>query len=112
MPDYKQSDISGTTWQRCYQVVLDNPLGGVPTVRFDEQEVLSIDGREMRRPRGTLSLPYDPTRVIALRNPATGELTGESTTYAQAYELIYSAYITAALARDEAALPPTQPTEA
>lgn len=112
MPDYKQSDISGTTWQRCYQVVLDNPLGGVPTVRFDEQEVLSIDGREMRRPRGTLSLPYDPTRVIALRNPETGELTGESTTYAQAYELIYSAYITAGMARDAAAAPPAEPTEA
>ena len=112
MPDYKQSTVSGTTWQRCRQVVLDNPLGVVPTIRFDEQEVLAIDGRaiEIKRSAGSLSLPFDPSRSIALRDPATGALTGDTSSYGAAYMLIYSAYMAAAEARDAALSPPAQPT--
>lgn len=111
MPDYKASEIAGTTWQRCRQVVLDNPIGGTPTVRFDEQEILAIDGREIKRPAGSLSLPFDPARSIPLRDPETGDLTGDIASYGDAYALIYSAYIAAALARDEAAAPTNPITE-
>jgi hypothetical protein len=110
MPDYKQSTVSGTAWQRCHQVVLDNPLGGVPVIRFDEQTVLSIDGRETTRPAGSLSLPFDPSQPIALRDPATGALTGDTSTYGAVYVLIYSAYMAAAEARDAALAPPAEPT--
>lgn len=111
MPDYKQSTVAGTTWQRCRQVVLDNPLGVVPTIRFDEQEVLAIEGRavEIKRPMGALSLPFEPSKPIALRDPATGALTGETSSYGAAYVLIYSAYMAAAEARDAALAPPAQP---
>ena len=110
MPDYKASDIAGTTWQRCRQVVIDNPVGGTPTVRFDEQEILAIDGREIKRPAGTLALAFDAARSIPLRDPVTGALTGKTTSYGDAYVLLYSAYIAAALARDEVAAPTTPPT--
>lgn len=110
MPDYKQSAVSGTAWQRCNQVVLDNPLGGVPIIRFDEQEVLAIDGREIKRHTDSLSLPFDPARPIPLRDPTTGELTGQASTYGAVYVLIYSAYMAAAEARDAALAPPATPT--
>ena len=105
MPDYKQSAIAGTAWQRCHHVALDNPREGTPSIRFHEQEVLSIGGREIQSMTGSVSLAFDPARPIALRDPATGELTGEMSSYGAAYVLIYSAYIDAAEARDALATP-------
>ncbi len=107
MADYKESIIDGTTWQRCRQIVIDNPRGEVPSVRFDEEEVLALaDGREIKRSLGTLALPFNPAQEIALRDPASGELTGDFTTYGAAYMLLYSAYMDAAESRDIAQVAP------
>lgn len=107
MVDYKESIIDGTTWQRCCQIVIDNPRGALPSVRFDEEEVLALaDGREIKRSLGTLALPFNPAQEIPLRDPATGELTGEFTTYGTAYALLYSAYMDAAESRDIAQVVP------
>ena len=107
MPDYKQSTVGGTTWQRCCQIVIDNTRGAVPAVRFDEEEVLVLaDGREIKRPLGAIAIPFNPAQQIPLRDPATGALTGAATTYNDAYALLYSAYMAAAEARDAALAPP------
>ncbi len=106
MPNYKQSTVAGTSWQRCQQVVLDNPLGAVPTIRFDEQEVISLGGQEIKRSAGSLPLPFDPARPIPLRDPGTGALTGDVSSYGAVYVLIYSAYMAAAEARDTVPPPP------
>ncbi len=101
MPDYKEAAITGTAWQRCHQIVIDNPRNAVPSVRFDEESVLALaDHTEMRRTVGTLALDFDPATPIPLRDPATGELTGETSSYGAAYVLLYSAYLAAATARD------------
>ena len=106
MPDYNESTVSGHSWQRCCQVVIENPRNGVPSVRFDEEQLLALDGgTEVRTPVGTLAVPFDPATVIPLRDPATGELTGEVASYGAAYVLLYSAYLAAAEARDIAAQP-------
>ena len=105
MPDYKESVISGNSWQRCPQIVIDNPRGGSPYVRFDEEVVLAVNGQEVRRPVGTIVVPFDPAREINLLDPTTGLPTGTSATYGDAYALLYSAYIDAAIARDVANLP-------
>jgi len=107
MSDYKESTVAGTAWQRCCQIVIDNPRGAVPSVRFEEEEVLALaDGREIKRSLGALALPFDPAQEIPLRDPATGELTGDLTTYGAAYALLYSAYMAAAEARDAALVAP------
>lgn len=104
MPDYKETSVAGHSWQRCHQVVIENSRSASPTVRFDEESVVALEGGvEVRSPRGTLCVDYDPARTIALRDPLTGELTGETTTYAAAYALLYSAYLDAAVERDVAA---------
>lgn len=109
MPDYKESALSGTSWQRCHQIVIDNPRTGAPSVRFDEEVVLALAGREIRTAAGALALPFDPAQPIPLRDPATGALTGDVSSYGAAYVLLYSAYIAAAEARDAALLPPADP---
>lgn len=104
MPDYKETSAAGHSWQRCTQVVIENYRGATPLVRFDEERVIVLDGGiEARSPCGTFCVDYDPARPIALRDPHTGELTGETTTYAAAYALLYSAYLDAAVERDMAA---------
>ena len=108
MPDYNESTVTGHTWKRCHQVVIENPRHGSRGVRFDEERVLALDGgSEVRKPSGTLAVPFDPNAVIPLRDPATGDLTGATATYGDAYALLYSAYLAAALARDAAAQPAT-----
>jgi len=111
--NYNETAVTGQAWQRCYQVVIENPRGGQQLVRFDEERVLSIDGgAEVKTNVGSLAIPFDPAKEIPLRDPLTGELTGESTTYGAAYSLLYSAYIAAAAERDAANAPVevTEPT--
>lgn len=108
MPDYNESTVTGHTWQRCHQVVVENPRNAAPSVRFDEERVLALNGgAELRQPAGTLAVLFDPATVIPLRDPSTGEPTGATATYGEAYVLLYSAYVAAALARDAAAQPAT-----
>lgn len=112
MSNYKESTVTGSAWQRCHQVVIENPLGGTPVVRFDEEEVLSAStGQTVRRPVPGIVLPFDPSKPFPLRNPATGDLIpGAASTYGDAYVLLYSAYMAAAEERD-AALAPQLPIE-
>ena len=108
MSDYKETTVSGSSWQRCHQIVIDNPRGGVPTVRFDEEEVLALADQEIKRPMGQLALPFDPARTFVLRNPVTGEVIPDAaSTYGDVYVLLYSAYMAAALERDT----PPEPTQ-
>ena len=109
MPNYNETTITGTAWTRCHQIVIDNTRGLPPTVRFDEEEVISLADRELRKPLGALALAFDPARIIPLVNPATGLPTGAHTTYADAYALLYSAYIAAANDRDAAQAPAQAP---
>lgn len=105
-PNYKEAQLTGQSWQRCHQIVIENPRAGPASVRFEEERVLALDGSaELRTPAGALALDFDPARPIPLRDPATGDLTGQTTTYGAAYALLYSAYIDAALARDAANAP-------
>lgn len=114
MSDYRESAVTGTAWQRCCQIVIENQRTAVPTVRFDEESVLALaDGSEIRRPVGALALPFDPAKPIPLRDPTTGELTGDTSSYGAAYVLLYSAYLAAALERDTPAeiIQPITPQE-
>lgn len=106
MPDYKETTIAGTVWQRCHEIIVENVRGAPPAVHFVEERVIALDGgQEIRQNLGPLDVVYDPARLIPILDPATSQPTGEQATYAQAYQVLYSAYIAAALERD-ANLPP------
>jgi hypothetical protein len=102
MTDYAEQQVAGTEWTRCHQVVIDNRIGAAPLATFHEQRALRREDGSILRvaPRGLVELPYDPAMAIAIRDPATGEETGQSITGADLYAMIYSAYLHAALARD------------
>lgn len=111
MPNYKETARTATSWQRCCKIVIDNPLDQQPVVRFEEESILDPgDDPAIRRALDGISLPFDPAKTFDLRDPRTGDLIpGAASTYGDAYVLLYSAYMAAAIARDAPLVTATQP---
>jgi hypothetical protein len=101
MADYKQSDVMGTQWRRCYYVEISNPYAGMAAITFREQDVIAVPSTNIMRDVGRLVDNFDPTRMIPLIDPATGELTGDELPEGLVYQLLYSKYMALAHARDE-----------
>lgn len=92
-----QTPIAGEGYNRCFQVIIDNPLVGDPTVTFSQEMIVGTDaGSVLHIPIQSLPLRFDPAAQIAVINPQTGEPTGQTVTQAEVYALIFSAYIAAA----------------
>lgn len=99
--NYKESALAGTAWNRCHTIAVMNPRGFPPAIQFLEERVIALDdGQEIRQNLGPIDVIYDPDRIIPLLDPTTGESTGQVATYSQVYQILYSAYISAAQARD------------
>lgn len=112
MPNYQESQVEGTKWRRCERIEISNPSAPEPPrISFFERDVLSIDGSVVgvssNAPSFALSVQYDPDAVIDLYDPATLEPTGQTVTHADLYVMLFSAYMTTAVARDNA--PPMSP---
>lgn len=102
MPDYKETAVTGTQWQRCAAVVIMNPLNGTPTIRMDEEIIANFGGNAFSKSVPGIQMDFDPAMVIPLLNPETGEALGASMTGMEVYVALYSLYIMQAKARDEA----------
>ncbi len=103
MTDYKESSVTGqqSQHQRCYQIIVNNPYDSAPNVRFDEELLLTLpDGTKLNRHVGGMTVQFDPEKSVPIRNPLTWELTGQSMTMGEIYDVLASAYWQAALERD------------
>jgi hypothetical protein len=100
MADYKETDVSGVAWQRAYQILILNPLGQAPTVRYDEEQVINLNDGQIKQFVGNLGYTVDPLGIIELRDPVTLELTGESVPVALVHQALLSDYINRAKERD------------
>lgn len=98
--NYLETTASGVTWQRCNSLQISNELGVTPVIRFSEERVFNIDGTIVKKGVMGCAMLFDPTAVIPLVDPATNLPTGEVVTHAQVYQILHSAYIQAAMARD------------
>lgn len=100
---YQPTEVVGSEFTRCYQVVIDNRVNAPPTATFAEERVLVPGAGPARRwPTGQCSAQFDPEAEIPILDPATGEQTGAVITMAALYGLLHSAYLWAATARDAA----------
>lgn len=112
MPNYQESQVDGTKWRRCERIEIANPSAPeTPRITFFERDVIGIDGNVVgvagNAPNAALSVQYDQNAVIDLYDPETLEPTGQTITHAQLYVMLFSAYMTTAVARDNA--PPMSP---
>lgn len=94
----------GKSWTRCAGVTIANPAVGQPTIVFSESTVVEIGPLKVEQPAGVLAGVFAPTATIGLRNPETGELTGDTVTQQHLYQVLYSLYMQKALERDAASL--------
>lgn len=91
-----QKPITGESYIRCPQVVIDNRLGAAPRVTFDRESVLGVEGGAvMRQPMSPRVMTFDPSVEVPVLNPETGEPTGQTITHGEIYALIYSAFVAA-----------------
>ena len=104
MPNYQETTVSGSEYTRCNVITIINPYGRTPAVDFSEERatVLAAD-RVIFEQLGHISLSFDPSKVIQLLDPNTGLPTGVEATYGDAYIMLFSAYMAAAMERDAVA---------
>jgi hypothetical protein len=48
MPDYKQSNLNGTSWIRANSVSIQNPLDYTPSITYHEYEAMRISDKTMQ----------------------------------------------------------------
>lgn len=102
MPDYKETSVNGTQWQRCRTVIIDNAYQRTPQITFQEEKLTNVNGELFQQGAGGINVPFDAAKVITLLDPATGEPTGGTMTFGEMYVAMWSLYMQEALQRDAA----------
>jgi hypothetical protein len=110
MADYKESEVTGVSWQRAYRITVENKLNTNPTMVFEEEAVVDVGDVVTTNHVGNVQGEYNPEDTFPLLNPETGEPLGGSITQAEMYVMLYSVYIHLAAQRDIDEMPVT-PTE-
>lgn len=102
MPNYNESNVSGTKYTRSPQVRISNPLGGVPSIQFKEEDVVVTDDGNVVQPKGALHESLtDPSVTFDVLNPLDDSVL-TTATYQDVYNMIYSLYRHLAGLRDAA----------
>jgi hypothetical protein len=100
MPNYRESTVNGSTWQRCCAVTVRNPWGGAPGIEFHEERIIAVDGEDIHQGVAGCEKPFNPVATFPLLDPATNLPTGASMTHAEFYAVLYSLYMQTASERD------------
>lgn len=90
--------VDGESYTRCHQIIIDNRLDEPPAITFAQEQIVTAGGRALHIPQPSVGMAFDPQAVIPILDPETGADTGTSITQAEAYALLYSAYVAAATA--------------
>ena len=102
MPDYKESSVAGSTWQRCHTVTISNQTGQVPSIIFQEERVIALDGEDIHQFVDGCTKLFDQEATFPLLDQVTNLPTGQVMTHAEFYAILYSLYMQTALERDAA----------
>ncbi len=63
-PNYKESQVAGTQWQRAVRVVVENPLNGTPSLMFVEEQATQLGDRIITEPCANLGVSFDPNSQL------------------------------------------------
>jgi len=112
MAEYQQTDVAGSQYQRGRSLYFENPLGAAPSLLVREERVINLANRQILEPAGEIRKTVDDLSVVfPLRNPESGEETGEQLTFQDVYVALYSVYWHLANERDVAAQQPEYTAE-
>ncbi len=102
MPNYKETTIAGTKWQRAVRVIVENPYHETPSIMFVEEEAVNLGGDIITRAVANLSCPFNLTSTFPGLDPETNLPVGRDITHGEVYALLYSLYMHLAAQRDAA----------
>ena len=104
--NYNEVDVEGKSYLRAFEVNIANPLVGEKSIRFSEEEVITLNGRELQPIfKGNLIQPFNYANThtqFAVVDPITGVPTGEMKTYGEMYAMLHSLYFHLVKERDNA----------
>lgn len=101
MPNYKETTLTGSSFNRCRQIEITNPYEGLPAAIFTEERITLLSDRVLRdQPDAPIRADYIPGAVIAIYDPVTLLPTGATVTMQEVYDLLFSAYFHFAVSRD------------
>ena len=106
MANYKEQTGSGTSWTRAKQVIINNNYNSAKNIVFFEEDIATVGDKVFQTNAGMLNTPFNAQALINLRDPETGEKTGNVLPQALIYQAIYSLYLDLAEARDTINEPP------
>ena len=101
LSNYKETTISGESYQRCRLIEIDNQYNQVPNIIFSEERI-NILGEHVITdvPNAPIVVQFNPDEVINIYNPETLLPVGSTITMGEMYVFLFSAYLHYAHARD------------
>lgn len=64
MPDYKETTVTGTSWQRARQVVIENPYAKLPSITFIEERAMNVGGTVITEVVDSLVCSFDSNSTL------------------------------------------------
>lgn len=102
MPNYKETDISGSQYQRAKLIQISNEKDKVPFITFVEEKLTILPDKVFHEDVGQINDQFVPGKVINLIDPETDEPLDSAVAYEEIYVILYSLYKQLANARDSA----------
>lgn len=98
--NFQETVVAGTEWTRTRSLLISNHYGEQPVMHVEMERVLLVEGMEKPIVKDTqrLQVPFVPNTHVQLRDPETGELTGQSVSHEYVYQILYSVAMQAAMA--------------
>lgn len=116
MGKYKETNIQGDSYVRSYRITIENGLNHTPSIKFDEEMVINIEGIQTIIPYGNVFNQCSEDFITSgsgsnlneefdIIVPATFLPTGETLTYLEVHNILHSLYFHVAQKRDERMIP-------
>lgn len=102
MPNYQESTVTGTQWRRACRVVIENPLNAMQSIKFVEEDAISLGVAVHTSICANLDAPFDSAATFPILDPTTDLPVGRDATHGEIYGLLYSLYMHLAKERDAA----------
>ena len=92
MPNYKQSTVTGESYQRCAGIIMNNKRGATPNAAFEEETVVTIGDQTIAQEVGGFTTYFSEDGVIELKDPLTGNDLRKTATHAELFTILWSLY--------------------
>ena len=63
-PNYNESTVTGTKWQRACRVVIENPYNQIPSINFIEEEIVNLGDNFIANPVSNCYVNFDSNNEL------------------------------------------------